>query len=264
MPDQKATGSEPESDCSVSPWYRSAWKRLLDICAAVFLLIVVLPVMTVVAIGVKCTSRGPILFRQHRPGKNGSEFSIFKFRTMVHSAQSSGPVLTRSADPRITWFGQYLRRWKLDELPQLFNVVAGDMSFVGPRPQPTKLWQQPSIQKQAACVLSVRPGLTSQATLNFRNEEELLGMLGLSPQETESVYMQHIMPLKLGMDLEYLRRATFLDDLNLLLRTTFRIFRREVPTDNSLIKECLPPALQARGRAGDPKKEYAAATEQGD
>ena len=96
---------------------------------------------------------------------------------MVVNEESPGPVLTRADDPRVTWIGRRLRKWKLDELPQLLNVFHGDMSFVGPRPQPTKLWKDASIQEQASYVLSVRPGITSQATLNFRNEEELLAPL---------------------------------------------------------------------------------------
>jgi lipopolysaccharide/colanic/teichoic acid biosynthesis glycosyltransferase len=195
--------------------------------------------MAVVALGVKLTSGGPVFFRQRRPGKNGSEFSIVKFRTMVDSKHISGPVLTRACDPRVTSFGRHLRRWKIDELPQLFNVLAGDMSFVGPRPQPTKLWQQPSIQKQAVCVLSVRPGLTSQATLNFRNEEELLAPL--SAEETEAVYMKHVMPLKLAMEIEYLRTATFLADFHLILKTALRIFHYQ--KDDLPIKASLPRAL---------------------
>src|SRR5260370_3621583 len=215
-------GSRSRSAHVVSAWCHSAWKRGLDVCGSALLLTCLLPLMIVVAIGVKLTSPGPVLFRQRRPGNNGSEFDILKFRTMVDGATIPGPVLTPAADPRVTWFGRHIRKWKLDAFPQLFNVLLAEMSFVGPRPQPTKLWKQRSIQKEAACVLSVRPGITSQATLNFRNKEELLAPL--TPEEVEEVYMTAIMPLKLKMDVDYLRNASFGRDLRVILKTMFRIF----------------------------------------
>src|SRR5258708_37125908 len=123
---------------AASPWCNSAWKRGYDIFGAIFLLIVFLPLMIVVALGVKFTSRGSIFFRQRRPGKNGHEFSILKFRTMKADSGNAGPVLTQPADPMVTWFGRHMRKWKLDELTQLSNVLRGDMGFVGPRPEPTR------------------------------------------------------------------------------------------------------------------------------
>jgi lipopolysaccharide/colanic/teichoic acid biosynthesis glycosyltransferase len=261
MPDPRATSSEPGSDYHASPWCRSRWKRGLDLGCATVLSIVLLPLMVIVAFGVKLTSSGPVFFRQRRPGKNGAEFSILKFRTMVASADAKGPVLTRAADPRVTGFGRFLRKWKLDELPQLLNVLRGEMSFVGPRPQPSKLWKQPSIEKEAACVLSVRPGLSSQATLNFRNEEQLLAPL--SPDEIEAVYMKHVMPVKVGMDLEYLRTATFFDDLRVIFKTAFRIFCHDQQKDLSLIKECLPMIEAGTRRGTLSKEEYATLADDG-
>lgn len=222
----------------VSPWCNSVGKRVCDILGSVLLLILFLPVMIFVAIGVKLTSRGPILYRQRRPGANGREFSILKFRTMKDGRRHAGPVLTRAEDPRVTWFGRHIRKWKLDELPQLFNVLRGQMSFVGPRPQPTKLWKEPAIQDEAAIVLSVRPGITSQATLNFRNEEQLLAPL--SAEELEEVYVRSIMPLKLRMDVEYLRDASFGSDLSLILRTTLRIFNRQEEKNQVFLKVHAP------------------------
>jgi lipopolysaccharide/colanic/teichoic acid biosynthesis glycosyltransferase len=194
--------------------------------------------MIAVALAVKLTSRGSVLYLQRRPGKNGREFSILKFRTMKAGSCNAGPVLTRAADPRVTWFGRYIRKWKLDELPQLFNVLRGDMSFVGPRPQATKLWKQLSIQEEASYVLSVRPGITSQATLNFRNEEELLAPL--SSEELEEVYTTAIMPLKLKMDIECLQSASFSSDLRIVLKTMFRIFNRQEESNEILLKEYVP------------------------
>src|SRR5579884_1020608 len=171
----------------VSPWCNSPWKRGLDLLGAVILLLLLLPLMAIVAFAVKLTSPGPVFFKQRRPGKDGREFLILKFRTMLDCRRHAGPEVTRAEDPRVTWIGRYLRRWKLDELPQLFNVLSGHMSFVGPRPLATWVWQDPTIQSDAECVHSVRPGITSQATLAFRNEEEILAPLSM--EELEEVYM---------------------------------------------------------------------------
>lgn len=247
----------------VSPWCNSVAKRIWDFAGAFVLLILLWPAMVVLAIAVKLSSEGPILFRQRRPGKDRREFTIFKFRTMVSSPEKPGPVLTRAADPRVTWLGRHMRKWKLDELPQLFNVVRGEMSFVGPRPQPTKLWRQPSIQEEASFVLSVRPGITSHATLNFRNEEELLAPL--SPEEVEDVYMRHVLPLKLSMELEYLREASFLSDLGVVLRTVLRIFKRQEDINDGLIRQCLPAGVGSRSEAAlQEKPQYESIAHQGD
>jgi lipopolysaccharide/colanic/teichoic acid biosynthesis glycosyltransferase len=209
---------------AVSPWCNSPWKRAFDLAAAAVLLTLLLPVLALVAFVVKCTSRGPVFFRQRRPGEGRHEFFVLKFRTMVESrGESPGPVLTRRGDERITKVGRFIRNWKLDELPQLVNVLRGEMSFVGPRPQPVKLWEASSLQADAAVVLSVRPGITSPATLYFRNEEELLA--GLSPDEIEERYLETIMPVKLRMEIDYLHSATFGRDVRLILRTIVRIFR---------------------------------------
>ena len=238
MESNSSVNGQAASSYNVSSWCNSPWKRIFDLLGAIVLLLLFFPLMLAVALTARLTSRGPVFFRQRRPGRNGREFSILKFRTMVDSRGDPGPMLTRAADPRVTRFGRHMRRWKLDEFPQLWNVVAGDMSFVGPRPQPTRLWQQPAIQKAAACVLSVRPGITSQATLNFRHEEELLAPL--SSEEVEDVYMRSIMPLKLKMEMDYLESAGFFSDLRIILKTTLRVFgRRE---ENDLLKQHLPVA----------------------
>lgn len=156
---------------------------------------------------------------------------------MIADAHKAGPVLTRAFDPRITWLGRHMRKWKLDELPQLFNVIGGQMSFVGPRPQPTKLWKDPAIAKDAAIVLSVRPGITSETTLVFRNEEGVLAHL--SPEEVEDVYLRSLMPLKLKMEVQYLSRASFFNDLKILLRTFGHLFYHHKEQDG-LLKEHLP------------------------
>jgi lipopolysaccharide/colanic/teichoic acid biosynthesis glycosyltransferase len=232
---------------SCSSWCNSVWKRAFDITFAGILLCVLLPLLIMLALVVKMTSKGDILFRQRRPGRAGREFNIMKFRTMVTNEKSPGPVLTRAEDPRVTWIGRHLRKWKLDELPQLVNVFRGDMTFVGPRPQPTKLWKDTSIQEQASCVLSVRPGITSHATLNYRNEEELLAPL--TSTEVEDVYLKTIMPVKLEMELEYLRRANFRSDISIICNTVFRIVHRREHENQLLRKPILSSAEQKSFRS---------------
>jgi lipopolysaccharide/colanic/teichoic acid biosynthesis glycosyltransferase len=227
---------------AASPWCSSPWKRGCDILGALLLLIVCLPIMITVALGVKLTSRGPVFFRQGRPGKNGREFSILKFRTMRDSRHHPGSAITLPYDPRVTLFGRFMRKWKLDELPQLLNVLRGDMSLVGPRPLPTSHWRQPFAQEEASCVLSVRPGITSQATLRFRNEEELLAPF--SGEELEEVYMRAFMPVKLKIELEYLQGASFRSDLSIVFKTAFRIFDRQEEGTDFVIREYVLDRLQ--------------------
>ena len=231
---------------SINSWCNSIWKRVFDITLAGVLLCVLSPLLIVLALAVKITSKGDILFRQRRPGRAGREFYIMKFRTMVVNEESPGPVLTRADDPRVTWIGRHLRKWKLDELPQLLNVFQDDMSFVGPRPQPTKLWKDPSIQEQASYVLSVRPGITSHATLNFRNEEELLAPL--TSAEVEEVYLKTIMPVKLKLELEYLSRANFRSDIGIIFKTIFRIVDPREHETELVLKPTLPYEEQKKFR----------------
>jgi len=233
--------------CPPSAWCNSVWKRAFDVTFAGILVCLLLPLLVVLAVIVKVTSKGEVFFRQRRPGRNGREFQIVKFRTMLTNREHPGPVLTRAEDPRVTWVGRHLRKWKLDELPQLLNVLRGDMSFVGPRPQPTKLWSEPAIQDLAIHILSVRPGITSYATLNFINEEQLLARL--TAEELEEVYTRAIMPSKLKMDLGYLQTATFASDTQLVLKTARRILSPREEDNASLVKEHLPVMEQRRYRS---------------
>jgi len=257
---------QSESFYVVSPWCDSVLKRGFDIFGAILLLLLLSPLMIAVAILVKLTSRGPVLFRQRRPGKNGHEFTILKFRTMIDGRRHEGPAVTRPSDPRVTSFGQFMRRWKLDEFPQLFNVIRGDMSLVGPRPL-TQHREQPFMQKEASCVLSVRPGITSQATVKFRNEEELLAPF--SSEQVEEVYMRAIMPVKMKMNLEYLQGANFISDLRIVLKTISRVFNPQEGKNDFIIKELLPVSKLPVARQKEPlpvqgREEYLPAAEEAD
>jgi lipopolysaccharide/colanic/teichoic acid biosynthesis glycosyltransferase len=176
--------------------------------------------MLVIGASVKLTSGSPILFRQKRFGQDGLEFECIKFRTMARGA-GSGPDVTQSGDARVTRIGRVLRKWKLDELPQLFNVLRGEMSLVGPRPDLPGLVAELDLESRNALGQLV-PGITGWATLHFRHEEELLA--SVPSHELRTFYVHEVMPRKIALDLEYASRATFLSDVMILLRTVAAIF----------------------------------------
>jgi len=186
--------------------------RLLDASVSLLALTVAAPLFVLLWVVVKCSSPGPALYRASRIGKDGQRFTLYKFRTMVADAARRGPGVTGRDDPRVTSVGRWLRRTKLDELPQFFNVLRGDMSLVGPRPEDPRYvaLYTPDQRK----VLAVKPGLTSPATLKHRHEEELL----MGPT-WEDDYRARILPEKLEIDLDYLRRRTVADDMRVLAKT---------------------------------------------
>jgi lipopolysaccharide/colanic/teichoic acid biosynthesis glycosyltransferase len=203
-----------------APWSLSGSKRLFDICCAVLLCTAAAPTMVMLALVVKASSRGSFLFRQNRIGKNGEEFLLLKFRTMYsHSRNNSGPLVTRSGDCRVTPVGRWLRKWKLDELPQFVNVLKGEMSMVGHRPDMLKYME--TLTGQDGNILYFRPGITSPASLKFRNEEQELAKV--PPEEMEKFYVSNLLPQKVRMDLYYAEHATFLTDCGILLRTAFSV-----------------------------------------
>ena len=196
---------------------RAVLKRLFDLFLSTAGLVLLSPVFLVLGALVKLGDGGPIVFRQERIGQGGRVFSILKFRSMVAGAERLGPILTRDRDPRITRVGRFLRRTKLDELPQLWNVFCGQMSFVGPRPEvQCYVEKYTPAQRQ---VLALRPGITDLATLEFRNEEELLG----SAADTERFYLEVCLPRKIELNLAYARRANLWTDLLIILCTVWAL-----------------------------------------
>jgi lipopolysaccharide/colanic/teichoic acid biosynthesis glycosyltransferase len=195
-------------DPTASPWTVSALKRFLDAAVSLVVLVIFAAPMLLIALCVRLTSPGPALFRQRRVGRNGKLFVIYKFRSMTVNA-GAGIGLTKHGDHRITPLGRWLRKVKLDELPQFYNVVLGDMSLVGPRP---KLPQYVVLRNTP-----YRPGITGAATLAFRREEEILSRI--HPAEMENFYHRHIKPLKARIDARYMCRATFWSDLRIIAAT---------------------------------------------
>lgn len=213
--------SEAGISRNVSLWNHSLGKRMFDVFAAGLVLLPCVPLMGLIAAVVAITSRGPVLFRQRRVGENGRTIELLKFRTMVHHQNNSGPGVTRSGDPRITPIGRLLRRCKLDELPQLLNILRGDMSLVGPRPDLPEFCE--ALGSEYRMVLTLRPGLTGWATLQFRHEEQLLA--AVPKEQLLSYYRDTVLPQKAELDLAYAKRATFQRDVAILWRTALTLFR---------------------------------------
>jgi lipopolysaccharide/colanic/teichoic acid biosynthesis glycosyltransferase len=187
-------------------------KRVFDVVLSSFGLVLISPLFAILAVAIKFESEGPVFFRGVRVGRYGIPFQIFKFRSMVKDAAQIGPSITAGYDSRITRVGGFLRRFKLDEVPQLLNVLKGDMSLVGPRPEDPRFVTLYTPEQRR--VLRVRPGLTGAASVEYRNEEALL-----RGSNWETVYRTVVMPDKLRIDLNYVDRYSFWIDLKILAQT---------------------------------------------
>jgi lipopolysaccharide/colanic/teichoic acid biosynthesis glycosyltransferase len=189
----------------------STLKRLIDICISMVAIVAALPVLAVISLAILVDSGRPVLYRGTRVGWHGRDFTLLKFRTM--NVGDAGPTSTAADDPRITPVGRVLRTYKLDELPQLINVLRGEMSLVGPRPQVR--WAVDLYSAEELAILSVRPGLTDEASIEFRHEAELLR----GSREPDRTYMEIIHPRKMELSLRYVREQNLLKDAAILLRT---------------------------------------------
>jgi len=201
-----------------------AMKRILDIVGSALGLLLLLPVLVVVAVAIKLDSPGPIFFRQERVGLRGGSFRIFKFRSMVVGAARAGTAITVRGDSRITRVGKFLRSSKVDELPQLINVLAGDMSIVGPRPEVPEFMKFYT-PDQRAIILSMRPGITDYAAILFRDESSLLDR----ERDPIDVYRHEIMPVKFAYYERYSREIGVLNDLRIILATMLLLIVGRVP-----------------------------------
>ena len=193
-------------------------KRAFDIAIAATGLIALLPVMAVVAVLIKCDSQGPVFFKQRRMGRGFRAFLIYKFRTMKENSELTGRLITIGEDPRITRVGRFLRKTKIDELPQLINVLKGEMSLVGPRPELPRFVEL--FRSEYAEILTVRPGITDLASLKYRDEAKLIGQFS-NPEEE---YVRSILPDKIRLGKEYIDRSSMFFDLSLILRTLPKLF----------------------------------------
>lgn len=195
-------------------------KRIFDILFSLVVLILLLPVFILISISVLIDDGWPIFYTQERVGKNFRLFKLIKFRTMYKNADKKGLLTTSTRDARITRMGYYLRKYKLDELPQFINVLMGDMSVVGPRPEVKKYVDLYTEQQRK--VLSIKPGITDEASLKYIDESALLEQ-SENPEET---YIQKIMPEKLAINLQYLEKQRFFYDLSIVVKTFTKMFYR--------------------------------------
>lgn len=195
-------------------------KRIFDIVASGCGLLVLSPIFLILAIWIKWDSKGPVFYRQVRVGRNNKDFKIFKFRSMRIGSDKKGLITIGGHDPRVTRSGYYIRKYKLDEFPQLINVFIGDMSLVGPRPEVRKYVDMYTPEQMH--VLDVRPGITDLASIRYRNENELLEKAA----NPDQYYVDVIMPDKLYINLEYIANHSFFYDIKLIFRTFWEILTK--------------------------------------
>lgn len=191
-------------------------KRIFDFLVSLIGIIILSPIFVIVSIAIKLDSRGEVLFLQKRVGRYGKEFNIYKFRTMVTDAEKIGKQITVGKDSRITRVGAFLRKFKIDELPQLFNVLKGDMSLVGPRPEVPKYVAL--YNEEQRHVLEVRPGITDMASLRYKDENDILGKV----DNPEEYYINIIMRDKLNLNLEYIEKSNLFFDIYLIIKTIIK------------------------------------------
>ena len=193
--------------------------RLSDIVLSLLGLLFLLPIFLILAVWIKFDSQGSIFFRQIRVGKDGKDFRIYKFRTMIVNAEKMGIITIGERDPRITNSGYFLRKYKLDELPQLINVLKGEMSFVGPRPEVRKYVAM--YNKEQLKILTVKPGITDYASIEYINEDEILGK-SLDPEKT---YIEEIMPQKIKYNMKYINNKTVIEYFKIIFLTIIKIIK---------------------------------------
>lgn len=197
------------------------FKRVFDFVVASILLIICAPIMLILAIAIKMNSTGPIFFRQVRITQYGKEFKIFKFRTMIADAEKIGTQVTVENDPRITKVGQLIRKTRLDEIPQLLNVLKGEMSFVGTRPEVPKYVKQ--YQPEMMATLLMPAGITSKASIEFKDEEKILH----GADDVDKVYVEEILPIKMIYNVAYIKKFTVWSDSKLMIDTALAVANRE-------------------------------------
>lgn len=193
-------------------------KRITDLIFAVMLLVVLIIPIIIIAVAVKATSKGPVFYRQVRVTTYGKNFKILKFRTMVENADKIGSLVTTDSDSRVTKVGRFLRKYRLDELPQIFNVLSGSMSVVGTRPEVPKYVEQ--YKPEYFATLLIPAGITSLASIMYKDEEKLLS----SEQDVDKVYIEKILPEKMKYNLQYTENFGFRSDLKLMLKTVKEVF----------------------------------------
>lgn len=206
-------------------WFSLFIKRIFDIVVGLIALIVLSPVFLILSVVIKMDSKGPVLFRQVRVTQYGKRFRIFKFRTMVNNAEKTGAQVTTMNDSRVTKVGRFLRECRLDEIPQLFNIIAGDMSFVSTRPEVVKYVEQYTDEMMATLLLPA--GVTSEASIEYRREERILSCVNNADQ----TYVEVVLPEKMKFNLRSIEKFSFFCELKTMIRTVLAVVKRDKSAD---------------------------------
>ena len=196
-------------------------KRIFDICASLILIVLLSPIILFFSIWIKLDSNGPVFYRQERVTQYGKVFRIFKFRTMVNNADKIGNLVTSKNDSRITKVGEKIRKYRIDEIPQLFNVLIGEMSFVGTRPEVQKYVNQYTPEMYATLLLPA--GVTSLASIEFNDEDEILDRYTSKGRETNEVYVKEVLPLKMEYNLKAITSFNFIKELGTMISTVVKV-----------------------------------------
>ncbi len=198
-------------------------KRLFDIIISLILLVILSPFFLIIAIAIKMDSKGPIFYKQERITQYGRTFKIFKFRTMVQNADRIGSLITIGEDPRITKVGKMIRKCRLDEISQLINVLIGDMSFVGTRPEVKKYVDKYTDEMKAT--LLMKAGVTSRASIQYKNEDEIITKYLNKGEKVDDIYINRVLPEKMKWNLEYTKKFNILEDLKICMNTAIGIIK---------------------------------------
>lgn len=196
-------------------------KRVFDLLSAIIILIILFPIFIIISFAIKLDSKGPVMFRQVRVTQYGRSFLIFKFRTMVNNAEKLGSQVTTVNDKRVTKVGRFLRKYRLDEIPQLFNIIRGDMSFVGTRPEVLKYVEKYTDEMLATLLLPA--GVTSEASIHFKDEELLLS----NTENADNVYINYVLPQKMNYNLISLKNFSFFYDIKTMIKTVIVVLKKD-------------------------------------
>lgn len=194
-------------------------KRIFDIIASLILLIILSPIMLILAIAIKVDSKGPVFYRQERITKYGKKFKIFKFRTMEQDADKKGALVTIGEDSRITNVGKKIRKCRLDEFPQLINVLKGEMTFVGTRPEVEKYVNEYTDEMKATLLMPA--GISSRASIEYKDEDEIISQYLKNGEKVDDIYVKRILPEKMKWNLEYIKKFNILEDIKICFKTVF-------------------------------------------
>lgn len=198
-------------------------KRIFDLICSLVMVVIISPILLILAVLIKIDSQGPVFYRQERVTAGGKTFRIFKFRTMVQNADQIGSLVTVDKDPRITRMGARIRKVRLDELPQLLNIVIGDMSFVGTRPEVPKYVKQYSDDMMATLLMPA--GVTSLASIKYKDEDEIIAEHTAAGQSVDEAYVRYVLPEKMRYNLEYIEKFSFFGDIKLMFQTVISVIK---------------------------------------